>query len=169
MAYRNKYSNHKVVTKDGKFDSKLEYSRYVFLQHQERIGRIYKLQKQVPFELIPQQVVTIPQFSEKTGKPIKNKVIVAEQALFYVADFTYYIVDPADPTNVSKRLPILEDTKGFRTSDYKIKRKVIRHLRHIPITEIEHPTQSIPEYSEYRNLLINTHYIDETEPIADGL
>lgn len=157
---RNKYSNRKIRLKDGsKYDSELEYSRSRFLRNEERIGHIYNLREQVSFELIPQQTEVIPQVSPKTGKPIKPKVSVVEQSLKYIADFTYCIVDPNDPANHSKRLPVLEDTKGFRTTDYKIKKKCLRFLRHLPITEISHPAQAIPEYAEYHQMLISTKFI----------
>jgi len=62
-------------------------------------------------------------------------VKVLEQNTEYIADFTYRLKDG--------RL-IVEDTKGEKTPDYIIKRKLMR-LHGNPIHEITHPCQAIPE------------------------
>ena len=56
----------------------------------------------------------------------KGKVIEKECA--YIADFTYFDV------NIDEY--VVEDTKGFRTTDYKIKRKLMLHVHGIRIREI---------------------------------
>lgn len=107
----SKYHSRK-ITRDGiTFDSVKEYKRWVELSLLERAGRVTDLQRQVKFELIPSQRID--------GK-------VAERACHYIADFVYM----ADGHRV------VEDTKGFRTPDYIIKRKLMLHVHGIRIKEI---------------------------------
>lgn len=81
----------------------------------ERAGAIQDLQSQVPFILIPAQ------YLEVNGK---NKCV--ERACKYIADFVY--------TENGKR--IVEDTKGFKTDVYKIKRKLMLYKYGIRIREV---------------------------------
>lgn len=143
----SKYHNHPVVIAGIKFDSRLEGDRFLFLKNLERQGIISELKMQVTFEVIPQQTVTIPQIG-KRGLPIKPKVKVLEQNTEYIADFTYRLKDG--------RL-IVEDTKGEKTADYIIKRKLMR-LQGNPITEVSHPTQLI---TTDRRDFINIPYEEE--------
>lgn len=112
MTYHsNKYGNKKIV-RDGKtFDSLKEYRRFCELLLLERGGAITDLERQVKFELIPSQKIN--------GK-------VAERACTYVADFVY--------TENGKK--VVEDTKGFKTKDYIIKRKLMLYIHGIRIREI---------------------------------
>ena len=106
----NKYHNKK-ITRDGEtFDSQKEYRRFCELRLLERAGRIADLQRQVKFELIPSQRID--------GK-------VVERACVYVADFVY--------TEDGKQ--VVEDTKGVRTADYIIKRKLMLWVHGIQIRE----------------------------------
>ena len=51
----------------------------------------------------------------------------------YVADFGYdVLVDPDTP----EMIEIVEDTKGFRTEAYKIKRKMMLFMHGIRINEV---------------------------------
>lgn len=77
----------------------------------ERAGTIQNLKRQVKFELIPSQRVD--------GK-------VIERPCTYIADFVY--------TENGKM--VVEDTKGFRTTDYIIKRKLLLWVHGIRIQEI---------------------------------
>jgi hypothetical protein len=109
----SKYHSKK-ITRDGiTWDSKKEYERFRELKLLERAGKIADLQRQVVFELIPSQ-----------RDPKTRKVI--ERACKYVADFTYW----------KNGEFIVEDTKGFRTADYIIKRKLMLHVHGIRIKEI---------------------------------
>ena len=122
MAYR-KYHN-KRVEYDGKvFDSLKEKRRYCQLLLLERQGVISNLRLQVPYELIPpiyeDEVVQL-----KTKTKIKKKLV--QRATTYVADFVY---DCDGKT-------IVEDTKGFRTKEYELKKKMMRALLGIAIQEI---------------------------------
>lgn len=107
----NKYHSRK-ITKDGMtFDSVKEYRRFCELSLLERAGAIADLKRQVKFELIPSQRVD--------GK-------VAERPCTYVADFVYR----------EGGKTVVEDTKGFRTKDYIIKRKLMMWVHGIRITEV---------------------------------
>ena len=121
----NKYGNRKVVTIDGEvFDSQREAMRYQELRLLERAGAIKDLKRQFPFELIPTQ--REPDTIGKRGKLIQGKVI--EKAVSYIADFVY--------TDSTTGETVVEDTKGFRTKDYVIKRKLMLYMHHIRIKEI---------------------------------
>lgn len=107
----SKYHSRK-VTRDGiTYDSVKEYSRHQDLLLLERAGAIQGLQRQVRFELIPSQ--------RYDGK-------VIERPCFYVADFVYQ----------ENGQTIVEDTKGFKTKDYVLKRKMMLYLCGIRIREV---------------------------------
>lgn len=109
--HRSKYGNRKITSNGMTFDSEREYRRYCELRLLERAGKLQNLQRQVRFELLPKQV-------DEAGK-------VVERAVNYVADFVYTID--------GKR--IVEDTKGFRTADYKLKKKMMLYFHGIRIKE----------------------------------
>lgn len=79
----------------------------------ERSGQITGLKRQVKFELLPAQ-------RDGNGK-------VVERAVSYVADFVYK--DKQDNL-------VVEDTKGIRTKEYIIKRKLMLFFHEIKIQEI---------------------------------
>ena len=109
----SKYGARK-VTYDGKtFDSQKEAQRYAELRLLERGKVISDLRCQVKFELLPAQ---------------KVKGQLVERAVNYVADFTY----------VDKRTGefIVEDTKGFKTKEYILKRKMMLYFHGIRIREV---------------------------------
>lgn len=109
---RNKYANKKVMFYGIEFDSQKEAYRYLYLRDLEKRGLIKKLELQKEFELIPTQKID--------GK-------VVERAIKYIADFTYY-----DDTGAF----IVEDTKGFKTKEYIIKRKLMLYIHNIRIKEL---------------------------------
>lgn len=105
-----KYHSRK-ITKDGMtFDSVKEYRRFCELSLLERAGAIADLKRQVKFELIPSQRVD--------GK-------VVERPCTYVADFVYQ----------EGGRTVVEDTKGFKTPDYRIKKKLMLYIHGIQIRE----------------------------------
>lgn len=107
----SKYHSRK-IKRDGKtFDSVKEYKRFCELSLLQKAGAITDLQTQVKFELIPSQRID--------GK-------VVERPCAYVADFDYL--------ENGKR--VVEDTKGFKTKDYIIKRKLMLYVHGIRIKEI---------------------------------
>lgn len=119
-----KYKNKKVCVNGIQFDSRKEANRYIALLDEQERGYITDLQTQVKYVLIPAQFEP-DRIGVKGGK-IKGKCIERECA--YIADFVY-----------KDRLTeetIVEDTKGFRTTDYKIKRKLMLHVHGIRIKEV---------------------------------
>ena len=123
MAYR-KYNATKTIVDGIKFDSKKEAKRYLQLKELEKNGDIKNLKRQVKFELIPAQ--REPDTVGKRGGKIKGKLI--EKAWTYRADFTY--------TDVKTGEYVVEDVKGFKTSEYKAKRKAMLYFHGIKIKEV---------------------------------
>lgn len=109
--YRSKYGNRKVTRNGITYDSKKEADRHDELLLLSRAGAITDLQRQVKFELLPSQRVD--------GK-------VVEKSVAYVADFVYK----------KDGKVVVEDTKGFRTRDYILKRKMMLYFHGIKIKEI---------------------------------
>ena len=122
MRTRNKYGNEKVIRNGKVFDSVKEARRYGELSWLERAGEITDLKTQVKFVLIPAQ--REPDREGKNGKIIKGKLIERECA--YYADFVYK----------EKGKIIVEDTKGYRTKEYIIKRKMMLYFYNIKIREV---------------------------------
>lgn len=108
---QTKYHSRKITVDGITFDSRKEYKRFCELSLLERAGEITNLQRQVKFELIPPQRID--------GK-------VVERPCAYVADFVY---KQAGET-------VVEDTKGYRTTDYIIKRKLMLWVHGIRIMEV---------------------------------
>lgn len=94
------------------FDSKRELARYKQLKLLERANEITNLELQKRFILQDGF-----RFNDKAIRPIT-----------YVADFCYY--------DVKKKCYIVEDTKGHRTTDYKIKKKMFIKRYGMDIIEI---------------------------------
>lgn len=117
-----KYGSRKVRLDGIVFDSKKEAARYCELKLLQRAGRIQNLELQKPFELIPAQ--REPDTIGKRGGVKKGKII--EQSVKYVADFVY----------TENGQTVVEDTKGFRTKDYILKRKMMLYFYGIRIKEI---------------------------------
>ncbi len=107
----NKFRNRKTVSDGMTFDSKKEAKRYQELLLLARSNEIDNLRTQVRFELIPSQKLE--------GKTV-------ERPVHYVADFVYYRDGQL----------VVEDTKGMKTRDYVIKRKLMLFREGIQIHEI---------------------------------
>lgn len=107
----NKYNSKKVIVDGITFDSKKESRRYTGLKILEAAGEISDLTLQPEFVLLPPQYVD--------GK-------CAERAVKYKADFMY--------TENGKT--VVEDTKGFKTKDYVIKRKLMLYIHGIRVREV---------------------------------
>ena len=108
----SKYGNRKAKVDGIVFDSVKEAVRYRELRLLERAGEIHDIRRQQKYTLIPAQY--------RDGK-------CAERECAYYADFVY--------TDKSGRT-VVEDTKGVRTKDYIIKRKLMRYIFGIEIIEI---------------------------------
>lgn len=113
---RSKYGSKKVKKDGAVFDSIKEYTRWRELKLLERAGKIWDLKRQVPFTLIPAQ---------------KEGGMVVERACKYIADFTY-MESGADGLSEL----VVEDTKGFKTPEYIIKRKLMLKEFGIRIREV---------------------------------
>lgn len=117
----SKYHSRKVEVDGEVFDSVKEYRRYCELSLMERAGAITDLERQVKFVLLPAQYA--PVFDAKTKK-WKDKCI--ERECSYYADFVY-------KENGEK---VVEDTKGFRTPEYRVKKKMMLYIHGIQIKEV---------------------------------
>ena len=128
MAWRmrpiSKYHNRKVELQGEVFDSKKEAARYMELKALEKAGKISGLQRQKKFTLIPAQ------YEEGTVGPRggKKKGKLLEREVAYYADFVYFDEEEKDF--------VIEDTKGVRTKEYIIKRKLLLWLNGYQIREI---------------------------------
>jgi hypothetical protein len=125
---KNKYGAKKITDQATGyvFDSKKEYRRWQELKFMEKAGQILNLQRQVKYVLIPAQHERYERYSNKTGKQLKDGVRCLEKEVSYIADFVY---EQAGKT-------VVEDTKGFRTADYIIKRKLMLQVHGIKIREV---------------------------------
>lgn len=120
-----KYHNKLAKVGGKEFHSKKEARRYCELLLLERAGKIQNLELQKVFELIPAQYETFERYGKK-GQRLKDGKRCIEKACVYKADFVY--------TENGKI--VVEDTKGFKTKDYIIKRKLMLHIHGIRIKEI---------------------------------
>ncbi|MBD5414876.1 MAG: DUF1064 domain-containing protein [Bacteroides sp.] len=116
---QSKYHAKKV----GGYDSGREYRRAGQLKLMLQAGLISDLREQVAFELIPAQYALCG--TDLKGKPVRK---LLEHSCRYIADFVY--VDNATGQT------IVEDTKGYRTPEYIIKRKLMLYMHGITIKEI---------------------------------
>lgn len=122
-----KYKNQKVTVDGMTFDSKKEAKRYQELSLLQKAGEISGLQTQVRYVLIPAQREASDEVYTKGANKGKSKPgKLLERECIYVADFVYYKDGEV----------VVEDTKGFRTKDYIIKRKLMLYMHHIRIKEI---------------------------------
>jgi hypothetical protein len=87
-------------------------------------GAIKNLQLQVKFVLIPAQYETYERYGAK-GQRLKDGQRLVEKECSYIADFVYE----------QDGKTIVEDTKGFKTKDYIIKRKLMLFLKGIKVKE----------------------------------
>jgi len=108
-----KYGNKKVTVDGITFDSVKEANRYAELRLLQRAGKIFELQRQVPFVLIPKQV--------RDGKVVERPVV-------YKADFVY----------TENGQEVVEDVKSpiTKTKEYIIKRKLLLWQFGIQIREV---------------------------------
>ena len=120
--YPGKYGNKKTKVDGITFDSLKEAKRYKELSLMQHSGMIQDLQMQVKFVLIPAQ--REPDTIGKKGGIHKGKLI--ERECNYIADFVYK----------ENGKTVVEDTKGMRTKDYIIKRKMMMYFHGIRIKEV---------------------------------
>jgi len=119
----SKYHARKVNTVDGVFDSNREYARWCVLKRLQEDGFISELERQKKYVLIPAQ--REPDTVGPKGGIKKGKLI--ERECVYIADFAYF--------NNKSGAYVVEDCKGFRTKDYKIKKKLMLYIHGIRVEE----------------------------------
>lgn len=95
-----KYHNIPTTIDGIRFDSRKEANRFYQLRLMERAGEISNLRRQVEYELIPAQKTP----AGRAVRPVK-----------YVADFVY---DDHGKT-------VVEDVKGVKTPEFKLKSKLM--------------------------------------------
>lgn len=105
-----KYGNRKTVVDGITFDSKAEANRYEELRALELTGVIKGLELQKPYRLCKGRW--------ENGKPF---------SITYRADFVYTLDGEI----------IVEDVKGYRTEAYQLKKKLMRAVYGIEITEVK--------------------------------
>ena len=106
---RHKYGAQSVMDGDDRFDSKRELARYKQLLQMQRAGIISEITRQVVFELAPACII-----GGRKKPPLK-----------YIADFCYS----------ENGAEIVEDVKGFKTKEYRIKRHLMQTVHGIAIKE----------------------------------
>lgn len=111
MNSRSKYRSRKVKRDGMIFDSIKECKRFCELSQLEKAGAVTDLRRQVAFTLLPSQRID--------GK-------VVERPVKYIADFVYE----------KDGAKVVEDTKGFKTTDYILKRKMMLYFHGIKIKEV---------------------------------
>lgn len=110
MAARgSKYHAKKTVVDGIQFDSAKEAKRYTKLRDMQEAGEIEGLCLQVPFEILPS--------FECEG--------VKYRGMKYIADFVYY----------RDGVRVVEDVKGAKTPEYRMKKKLMAYMNHINIKE----------------------------------
>ena len=105
-----KYHNKKCEYKGLKFDSLKERNHYIILEQLEKTGQIKDLKCQVKYELQP-------------SFKLNDKTI---RAINYIADFTY----------IKDGKVVVVDTKGFRTKEYLLKKKLFQYKYGMDIVEV---------------------------------
>ena len=101
---------------DGlQFDSKGESKRWADLQLRERAGEIRTLMRQEDFEF---HLPAVGMLAYDSGRPV-----------IYRADFTY------EEYSNGKWVMVVEDYKGVRTKEYKIKKALMKFFHGITIRE----------------------------------
>ena len=122
---RNKYQSIKTTVNGITFDSRKEARRYQELLLLQRAGVIRDLKMQVKYVLIPAQYEVYERYG-KNGQRLKDGEKLIEKECAYFADFVY-----EENGNT-----VVEDTKGVKTKDYIIKRKLMLYIHGIRVKEV---------------------------------
>ena len=110
------FKKHKYhAVKTNGYDSKKESKRADVLKLMLKQGLIKDLQEQVPIVLCPKQ----------DGFDYNNKPICLRREMKYIADFCY----------IENGVYIVEDVKGWKTPEYKRKKRLMKKLFNIDIKE----------------------------------
>ena len=106
-----KYRNKKTEVDGILFDSKREANRFLVLKGMEESGEISHLERQKKFILIKGD-----RWSD--GKKHRDTA--------YIADFVYF----------KDGKVVVEDSKGFRTPVYKLKKELMKFFHDIEVKEV---------------------------------
>ena len=109
---RNKYNNKKTVINGITFHSQKEGLRYIELKQMEKNKKILNLILQPKFKI----------------------VVNGMKVCSYIADFSYIKRNTRGKEDYPKT--IIEDVKGFKTSIYRIKKKLMKAALGIEIQEV---------------------------------
>ncbi len=101
-----KYGNKKILADGIRFDSEKEWLRYEQLTLALKTGLIKNLEVHPRFEI----------------------AVNSQKVCTYVADFAYEVLACSGK--------VVEDTKGVRTKDYIIKKKLMKAVHGVEIREI---------------------------------
>lgn len=124
---KSKYGSRKVTVDGVTYDSTKEYRRFKELSLLERAGTIQNLQRQVKYVLIPAQREYCDDiYTRGRNKGCFKPGKLIERECSYIADFVY----------IQNGEIVVEDTKGFRTKDYIIKRKLMLWNYGIQVKEV---------------------------------
>ena len=124
----SKYHAEKITVNGITFDSKKEARRWLELTALEQAGKIHGLRRQVKYLLIPEQRESCTErykSGPKKGQFKPGRVLERECA--YYADCDYYTEDGTH---------VVEDVKGMRTKEYRLKRKMLLYKYQIRISEV---------------------------------
>jgi len=102
---QSKYKNTRCEFNGIKFDSIRERKRYIDLEFAQKQGVIKDLRLQVPYLLVDTE----------------------DFKMTYIADFVYF--------DIQSGLTIVEDAKGFKTKEYKKKKRLMKKVLGITIKE----------------------------------
>lgn len=112
MKGKSKYHNNRVLVDNIRFDSKKEANRFIILKKRKDAGEITNLSLQKTYVLLD-------------GYQINGKKV---RPVIYRADFVYF-------DKIKNKL-VIEDTKGYRTDLYKLKKKMFESRYGLEITEL---------------------------------
>lgn len=126
---KHKYNNVKTALDGHIFASKREASRYAQLKLLQSAGEIRNLQLQPVFTFT---MAGLEVRHKNYKQPLKY--VDCKRALKYIADFSY---EWLDRTQQHKGWQIvIEDSKGFKTPEYKIKRALMLYFYGIEVKEV---------------------------------
>ena len=129
----SKYYNVKTKTTDGLvFDSTKEARRWEQLLLLQRAGKISHLERQVRYELTPNQYEVVERYGKK-GQRIKDGEKLVYKKAEYVADFRYRDTETGEV--------IVEDVKGYTKGEayslFMLKCKVLYMLYKIKVRVVK--------------------------------
>ena len=116
---KEKYNRVKIEVDGIKFDSKREAKRYQALQLLVKSGIIKDLRLQVRFRFNMEVAGDETEF--------KFHLSTTKRKRSYIADFVYW--------DCQKKAWIVEDCKGFKTPEYKYKKKLMKDVFGVDILE----------------------------------